>query len=1816
MIKKYTQELKRKKISHNYAVLTQLAYRVVFVILSLILKNFDVIFKFLSYASLIFVSATSNSYHTFELYDISFVIWGFITFVVSDENSTRILRSFAINIMFPCFIIGVIFTNFFQSLVKVKIVSTVLRTNSDGVTTDIGTYYNQHLYGFIPLVVYTVFQTLRESKSMQSWGFFRVINSAESAGKKGTELDYLVVVVKVIVRLVLTFSRYIALSIGIISSLVTVNLPNTLHLMATLFFFWSSAKDKLLWKYYVYYNIFFMSVLYLNQVIPSDLESFNFEFLSILGFSKQGNIYVTQFIFSFLTAFFASLYFRYMDKIEETANDVIKEEESKLLEELKNNLLFNKFERLSKTIRHFFVTYTVWIFHLTILGGMSYESGDFFSIALFAVDSLVFVVHLVILWRSNSRKYRNSKMLKWWYPSFVMVIVLICFRYLSFYSRYQTIRRMYTVFMNSSDPNQLFSTGSSFARLFLKIDESQKIDRLYYEFYLEILYLGASCLTLMSLSMTDEVAKSPRSPGSAIPLVTLPLPTTNTPTSPDDQPKVLENLEGNDGNLKATSGPVHSTASLGSVDQPKESVKYKRGFFLAFFSFFMLIRAGSFSFVVYVYQTNMDVLAVLFIAAELVYFNLLFWNLTTVFNVFQVEEFVTNTLSYFKRAFVDKINYQNALKSLQGKVLDRKGRSTTFRMKEEMSTYFNMDAEKLATKEKITDYGRDTVEDIEHNRFYLDQLLLKIEKEVTTISTYIGFLKTVIITMKGYFILAEFIFKFYSTKPEAVNNLIANNKTTMMQNTFFMGLILAELLAVKHYLNADVVDLPFKEKDTSVMDANEDKDTEEPVDSLSRFVVMLVSKLKYYSYFSFCKQNEMVNETQIAKEKGDDQDKDALGRNSVFFNLGANTLGANLEQSTKKTMNFAIKRKETFEDRIRSDRLQVAREDIWIREKADFLDKLTYLYRSFLLAKIRYQQQSTQTFDDTLGEYCFEEPDEKFLRKTEQGQNTDADEDQDKSLELSTDEDTQLLFGVGQGSPKLLKFLFMNLNTHKYKFAVFIESLAYLLRRAILLPLLYVVAAQSNVMNLPLLIAGILYSLRGCRTIQSDLKLFVPLFTIIFAGMFFGNLAIMSKNDNDAAAAAANAAAKGQQSEIAKIDSITTSFGGVSRDSLIVMSTFFSFVALSFSGMLSLVYFISEYLMVIRSTAASLFFWFEVERGRKVLKMDFLQWKTSMFGGFNSLYALMFDHMLDYYLVVMYLVSLMNPSVYNSLLLVMVLGMISSQMVPALKKYSVRNFSPAKIRNFTYIFNLVIYMFLLNYTFAGLIRTTNLMTNFPSLKKILDESLIAFLGVLVLNFSLSDVVTSDNFKEEKDNLMKKSELKVKFAALEQAYRENEEAIFARVKLITKLKDLDQIEQKFRKCQADQSWGDLQFDYRYWEKELITHIQDREAILRDKSLTGWQKFRTKFSESIYNYCHRRTATGFFQDFIYLLLQVYSKNRLLVKGGLINIEDYYTGDYSKYENLYKDITSFYHGLKNKETVPANAYKVKYQELLKASSRKIKKKNEQEARTNDAFTFKALGNFIECNLDQVEESTKDKSDLKKASNLLHSILLHDTKAEELNKAENEFMLCNFGLYRVKFFNLSKNMVKESSGYQVLRLSILIKMISQFLTTRLEYVVALSIIFLQIYIGGLENFFIIGIIFFCILIETHHGSSKWWTFLFNIYLAKCTVAYMHENLFSQSSGEAKKHSEGRFLYSVMMLLIGTPDYAVDAFILISIFMLNQVLRMRGFSESYLVEFEDPGSCIARVELVFMFSWSSTEMLTACILINSKKRSKCLMRS
>ena len=219
-------------------------------------------------------------------------------------------------------------------------------------------------------------------------------------------------------------------------------------------------------------------------------------------------------------------------------------------------------------------------------------------------------------------------------------------------------------------------------------------------------------------------------------------------------------------------------------------------------------------------------------------------------------------------------------------------------------------------------------------------------------------------------------------------------------------------------------------------------------------------------------------------------------------------------------------------------------------------------------------------------------------------------------------------------------------------------------------------------------------------------------------------------------------------------------------------------------------------------------------------------------------------------------------------------------------------------------------------------------------------------------------------------------------------------------------------------------------------------------------------------------------------------------------------------------------------------------------------------------------------------------------KAADVLFQNLTVKRKKEDLNlKRELENMdtfECKYGDKSIIFFNVEKNYVKQTHGFLKVKPKLFFEMFLKYLLSNFELIISFCLILSQVINGAFDNIFILGVLFFMILPETHRGSTKWWKFLFLAFLMKCSLKYLSKLFILNLGGSLDVNSILDFEnilsfklgnpVNMIILMFGGVNYNSDVFMVIMIFFLTMLLENKGFSETSLFKYEDPGSCTARI--------------------------------
>jgi hypothetical protein len=838
------------------------------------------------------------------------------------------------------------------------------------------------------------------------------------------------------------------------------------------------------------------------------------------------------------------------------------------LQKFYRSKLYKTFTSLKSTLMSFFVNYMVWIFHMSVIFGVSTEEPDIFSVILFCVDSVVLIVHLLIDWQAKAD--RNQRILKWCIPSFSAILLLIICRYSAFYTRYYVGQKGFTnlfkllfIIDKDTDPFQFFSKESRFYRLFLKANTPSKFDAVpLFHFSSKLFYLTIASLTLMSLKVGDSdddnadsifdiengLNSSPKSSafnlsaffkgikdgnqeikgeseGKELEMSIVDTPAENilgpaiVPTKIIDDnesseeikeeqtAKILEQdfklpAEG----LVKTGKRVFSTATMvlstiynspaeKKITKPSDLLLHSK--FLIFFCLLILQRAFTFSIIVYVCRYSGDMLDYSYILMDLGFFILLFHNLGGEFKAFGVEEFFEKNIEFFGKAFTKQLDK-----------LD---------MHSEEDPVFRSLPQQGANQK----YNFLMVQDVEQYCYFLSQLLMRLQTKVAGLTNLVSFIKLGIVTIKSY-VNNWLIFYNMINLRQAEGS---KNSDAMKINSTLILIILVELLLIKFYKTmADETQLKVQNKNP---------------EGIAAFCNMIQMKLNYYVAYvteaiwekeqiKSAKEvhleisNPFVPISQSERDIEDDDKNSAKSDGLPNFNDKSKKLQVATSKFSKEFSNVdkfngmdeEMKDLQDSEQVIhKAVKMKVEPIEVYHKQKKEKLATLKKLYKIYCHSQSKASSLFDADFNRTYDQYVFDDPEDLFKDRPPDNEDSGEYEEDEFDLGLSCYE-KKFSFIIGIGTPRLLKILLLHKNKHKYHFCSILRGTLYILRRLLLIPILYVVCVESNICNIPLLVIGIYYSFRSHKTILLDMRLFIPIFSCAFFFMFMWNSLLHSQTKN------------------------------------------------------------------------------------------------------------------------------------------------------------------------------------------------------------------------------------------------------------------------------------------------------------------------------------------------------------------------------------------------------------------------------------------------------------------------------------------------------------------------------------------------------------------------------------------------------------------------------------------------------------------------------------------------------------------------------
>lgn len=912
-----------------------------------------------------------------------------------------------------------------------------------------------------------------------------------------------------------------------------------------------------------------------------------------------------QFLLSFATTFFCAIYNRYKDKVLiSSENSIVKWKIAKKL-----------IQKGAYILRKIHVDYIVWIYHMAVFTLLSIDKPDPFSPILFLANMIIFTLHIKLSWGGKNTQKKQNLIRRFWYPGFFFVLVLIFFRYISFYLRFEIIKS----FLCGEKTNNCFLKTLIQENGTNATNSSKKLNNLSDEFLIEILLLGVAFVTLTGLQKNrEEYLNGNDSDKKVLKFLNEMERKTGQLILQVDEKKLLEiknqilkeeedfEASKNGTNLSSSGSSISDGDALenipfdinfsqkmsfvGKNDSREESFKEKfsdpdklfEGWNLIYFvCFFILFRSTVFIVIIIILAVQLDTTAldITFVAADLLFFNVLFWNFSSVFKLFNIETYIKMQLDYFNNGFVRLMNEHDAF-----------------------PTFFGEEKVDL------------TLKNISHNRHYIKQLMKKLEIEIVNTTTNVSVLKLCVIVFSTARIFME---KFEVFGPKEAGK---NYTKECIGRIIIISFMLIELILMNNFL------------------ASNQTLKEQKPRRLAHFLVLLTKKLEYLNFFTKTKLKHM---NYYLKNKHTNSKKWKKKKNYKKFKMNGQTM--NDEESVD-------------EQKVRI--LKMNQDNIWRREKKDDLNYVIIKRRTYLNALNLYEKQNEKDEFDVLS------PDDFYFDKIE---NCSLDFIQAKNKDKT--KRFKLRVVMDEGTSKMKKFLFIHRNKHKLNFCQVLWGIKSCFRRLILIPLLYSSFTVQNPINIFVLIPCWFYSFKSSYNLESDIKVFLPIFSLIFT-IFFSYGQLLK--------------AGGSLILIGKlIPAIQNDYNSKSKNALPFFSGFILAIALYYIVSISLLYFVSFRLFMVRKRFKTLFFYFRDDKNIRKIYLNFKSWQKSGLSIFTSLYEMIFENSGSYYLILVFVLSILQTTKMNLIFLVGVIILTLFELIKRLNKYSLNRLKPRRLKRIT-----------------------------------------------------------------------------------------------------------------------------------------------------------------------------------------------------------------------------------------------------------------------------------------------------------------------------------------------------------------------------------------------------------------------------------------------------------------------------------------------------------------------------------------------------
>ena len=224
---------------------------------SLLLTNIQMFFKFTLYMFTIQICSRHLDYPLymtyFDPYDLCLLLWCLFSFIFSFTRESDIfLINYSINVIYPVFLFGLfskMVVTYYREFMHYRTMFEMMKQSRDIRETS-----------FFILLVYNMILLVKTNSKFFSAKYARWFQK-RTRSIVFTKINFFDMIFDEIAKLIIRFSRLIALVTGIYASLMSINVFNTFLLVVTLFFLYTSHYDKRWWTQYLYYNILILILL-------------------------------------------------------------------------------------------------------------------------------------------------------------------------------------------------------------------------------------------------------------------------------------------------------------------------------------------------------------------------------------------------------------------------------------------------------------------------------------------------------------------------------------------------------------------------------------------------------------------------------------------------------------------------------------------------------------------------------------------------------------------------------------------------------------------------------------------------------------------------------------------------------------------------------------------------------------------------------------------------------------------------------------------------------------------------------------------------------------------------------------------------------------------------------------------------------------------------------------------------------------------------------------------------------------------------------------------------------------------------------------------------------------------------------------------------------------------------------------------------------------------------------------------------------------------------------------------------------------------